>query len=97
MKILPRIIDLAEPFKNFDYYHPSQKGKYSIKDVLPAITGKSYKDLEINNGEDANLLYFYSHIKSKLDKKDIRSNLLKYCSLDTEGMVWIIRELKKLV
>ena len=92
-----RIVDLADVFRPFYYYNPSQKGSYSIKKVLPAITGKSYSELEINNGGDASMLYFYSHIKNKLDnKEEIRANLLKYCCLDTEGMVWIIDELRKL-
>ena len=92
-----RIVDLADPFRAFDYYNKSQKGSYSIKKVLPAITGKSYSELEINNGSDASMLYFYSHIKPKLEnKEEIRKNLLKYCGLDTEGMVWIIKKLKKI-
>ena len=91
-----RIIDLAEPFKNFDYYNPIQKGSYSLKAVLPAITGKSYLNLEIDNGTDASMKYFYSHIKADLKNVDeIRNNLSKYCCLDTEGMIWIVDELKK--
>jgi len=95
--VLDRIIDLAVPFQSFYYYNPTQKGSYSIKKVLPAITGKCYSELEIANGGDASALYFYSHIKKEIDEKeDIRKNLLKYCCLDTEGMVWIIDKLKKL-
>jgi hypothetical protein len=94
---MDRIIDLAEPFQKFHYYNKKQKGSYSIKKVLPAITGKSYSELEINNGADASMLYFYTHIKpnKKLNKKKIRENLLKYCGLDTEAMIWIINELEK--
>lgn len=96
--VLDRIIDLAVPFQNYYYYNPKQKGKYSIKKVLPAITGKGYSDLEINNGGDASAQYFYTHIKNKdLDNSELRKHLLKYCCLDTEGMVWIINELNKLV
>jgi hypothetical protein len=99
-KVLGRIIDLAVPFQNFHYYNPCQKGSYSIKKVLPAITDNSYSEMEIDNGGDASALYFYSHIKKTLDedkRKEIRANLIKYCGLDTEAMVWIIKELKKLV
>jgi len=93
-----RIIDLARPFKNFDYYNPIQKGSYSLKAVLPAITGKSYSNLEIDNGTDASMKYFYSHIRADLKNIDeIRNNLLKYCCLDTEGMIWIIEELNAIV
>jgi hypothetical protein len=94
--IIDRVIDLADIFRNFYYYHPSQKGSYSIKKVLPAVTGKGYDELEIANGADASMLYFLSHITNKLDnKEEIRKNLLKYCKLDTEGMVWILQELRK--
>jgi hypothetical protein len=97
-KAINRIVDLADIFRPFHYYNPSQKGSYSIKKVLPAITGKSYSELEINNGGDASMMYFYSHVKHKLEnKEEIRKNLLKYCCLDTEGMVWIIGKLKKLI
>ncbi len=93
-----RILDLATPFRAFHYYNPEQKGSYSIKKILPAITGKSYSELEINNGGDASMLFFYSHIKQELEnKEEIRTNLYKYCGLDTEGMVWIIQKLKELV
>jgi len=101
--ILDRIVDLALPFRNFYYYNPEQKGNYSIKKVLPAITGKSYNELEINNGGDASMMFFYSHVKKHpeyskgLDKEYVRKHLLKYCGLDTEGMVWILRELRGLV
>jgi len=101
--VLGRIVDLATPFRNFYFYKPEQKGKYSIKKVLPAITGKSYSELEINNGGDASMMFFYSHVKTDskysegLDKDYVRKHLLKYCGLDTEGMVWILREMKKLI
>ncbi len=96
--VLSRIVDLADPFKNFYYYNPKQKGQYSIKKVLPSLTGNGYSDLEINNGGDASMQFFYSNIKHDLgDVAEIRENLLKYCCLDTEGMVWIINELKKIV
>mgnify|MGYP001322470822 CR=1 FL=1 len=97
-KVISRIIDLADVFKNFYYYNPSQKGSYSIKKILPAVTGESYSALEIANGGDASALYFYSHVLKEIDgKKEIRENLLKYCCLDTEGMVWIVEEMKKLI
>jgi len=96
-KVLGRIIDLAVPFQNFHYYCPTQKGRYSIKKVLPAITGKGYENLEINNGGDASIEYFNNFIKEKTKDKKLRENLLNYCGLDTEGMVWIVDELKKLI
>ena len=95
---ISRIVDLADPFKKYLYYNPKQKGSYSIKKVLPAVTGESYENLGINNGGDASMMFFYSHIRPKLENKEkIREDLLKYCCLDTEGMVWIVKELRKLI
>lgn len=98
--ILERILDLLLPFSNFYYYNPIQQGSCSIKKVLPAITEKSYEGMEIANGGDASTLYFKATFEDGFsieEKEKIYSNLLKYCKLDTEGMVWIIEELKKLV
>ncbi|MBT7903583.1 DUF2779 domain-containing protein [Candidatus Woesearchaeota archaeon] len=96
-KVLGRIVDLATPFQGFHYYCPTQKGRYSIKKVMPAITGKGYDNLEINNGAEASVQYFNSHIKNNTPDPNLRENLLRYCCLDTEGMIWIINELNKLV
>lgn len=96
--ILPRFVDLLKPFRNFDYYNPSQEGSASIKKVLPALTGKSYGELEVANGASASTL-FYNTTLGKLSKEEtnkIREDLVKYCTLDTEGMIWILDELRKL-
>ena len=50
-QVCSRLVDLLAPFRNFDYYHPAQKGSASLKAVLPAITGRGYEDLEINDGQ----------------------------------------------
>ncbi len=94
--VLSRIVDLADVFKNFFYYHPSQKGSYSIKKVLPAITGKGYENLEINNGGDASVEYYNKFIIGEGDEK-LYKDLLVYCGLDTEAMVWIMEELRGLI
>ena len=101
--ILKRIVDLIQPFRAFHYYNPVQHGTCSLKDVLPAITGKNYKDLEIQDGKSASLQYlFLVHgkrygIKYNIFKKwKIRKNLKLYCGRDTEAMIWILRELDKL-
>ena len=93
--VISRIIDLADVFKVYDYYNPKQKGSYSIKKVLPAITGKGYSELEIGDGAEASARYFCTYIDKSL-KKDISKELLEYCCLDTEGMVLVVDELEKL-
>ncbi|MBU0459438.1 MAG: DUF2779 domain-containing protein, partial [Nanoarchaeota archaeon] len=92
--VILRIVDLIVPFRNFDYYNPKQKGSCSIKDVLPAITGKDYSHLEIADGATASLSYLNMIYT---DGEDCREDLLKYCKLNTEAMVWIVDELRKIV
>ena len=103
-QIKKRIIDLYLPFRSFFYYHPNQKGSTSLKDVLPAMTGKSYENLEIKEGTSASVLYFYITHGSKYglkpsaeEIKKIRKDLEEYCGLDTEGMIWIVEKLKDIV
>tara|TARA_Y100000031_G_scaffold157008_1_gene214925 strand:+ start:3166 stop:4575 length:1410 start_codon:yes stop_codon:yes gene_type:complete len=97
-----RFVDLLIPFRKFYYYHPKQEGSASIKKVLPALTGKSYVDLEIAGGDSASLQYLYiTHGKTDGTKPtekeivEIRKNLKKYCALDTMGMVDILKIFKK--
>ena len=83
----------------FSYYNPKQQGSASIKDVLPAITGKSYKGMEIGDGGTASVEFFKMTYEncSDAEKKKIRDNLLKYCELDTLAEVMIVNELQKIV
>lgn len=102
--ILDRIVDLIIPFKKFYYYNPKQKGSASIKKVLPALTGKSYSEMDIAEGGKASRMFLYSthgnpdgSKATPAEVKKIRKDLEKYCELDTLGMVWIVRELGKMV
>jgi hypothetical protein len=99
---IERIVDLYEPFGKFYYYNPEQKGSASLKNVLPVLTGISYDDMEIKNGEEASLKFlnitFLKNEKEpdKYEVEKIRKDLLDYCGLDTEGMIFILRKLYKL-
>ena len=99
--ILARIVDLIEPFQKFDYYDCKQEGSCSIKDVLPALTGKSYEGMDISSGEEASLQYFYSVYglggkeASGEEVRKIRESLRKYCGMDTEAMMLILEQLKR--
>ncbi len=93
--VVARIVDLIVPFRSFSYYNPLQKGKCGLKNVLPAVLGKDhYKKLNVNNGE----LAFISYLSMTYGNgKDVRKDLLAYCKLDTEAMVWIVEALGELV
>jgi len=96
---LPRIVDLLVPFRNFHYYNRLQGGGASIKQVLPALTDISYKDLDIAGGGDASISFeemIFGDIPNEQRAK-IREDLLKYCELDTYAEVKIVEKLKELV
>jgi hypothetical protein len=92
-----RMLDLLQPFQSFSYYHPEQHGSASIKKVLPAITGKGYSDLAIAEGEAASNAFLTVTFgeAAEAERLRVRRDLEKYCGLDTEGMIWIVDELKK--
>jgi hypothetical protein len=98
MGIHDRIVDLYVPFRDFNYYHPSQKGSASVKHVLPALTGKSYDGLSIAKGDDASLAYFKMATGALgiQETAKARKDLEEYCGLDTQGMIWIVEELNRL-
>ena len=83
-KVKGRIIDLLEPFQSFDYYHPEQHGSASIKSVL---TGRSYADLEIQEGGQASLEYLRVHFGDvpEAGRRKVRERLERSCGQDTEG------------
>jgi hypothetical protein len=91
-----RIVDLLNPFKAFNFYHPDQCGSASMKRVLPALTGKDYTSLEIQEGGAASrefLRVTFGEV-SESERKRVRKALEKYCGQDTEGMVWILDALR---
>jgi Domain of unknown function(DUF2779) len=88
--ILYRLVDLL-PIARERYYHPSQKGSWSIKAVLPAVAPDlSYQNLVgVKDGEMAMSAYAeaISPSTSPERREKIRRQLLDYCKLDTYAMV----------
>lgn len=90
LAIKQRLVDLL-PITRTNYYHPSQKGSWSIKAVLPAVAPDlSYSDLNgVQDGGmamDAYLEAIHSDTFSER-KSEIEKQLLAYCGLDTFAMV----------
>lgn len=95
-RVRERLVDLLSPFRQFHYYNPLQKGSASLKSVLPALTGKGYEDLDISDGQAASIAFqgvTYGNV-SEEERNKVRSDLEKYCGLDTEGMIWIVDSLR---
>ena len=98
-QIRSRFVDLLAPFRSFYYYHPSQKGSASLKSVLPVLTGKSYEGMDIADGESASIKFqtvTYGSV-SEEERNKVRAGLEKYCSLDTEGMILIVDNLREIL
>ena len=67
-----------------------------MKAVLPALTGKGYEHLEIQEGGEASREFVrvtFGDV-SESERKRVRRALELYCGLDTEGMVWILDVLR---
>lgn len=95
LAIADRLVDLLPVAQNY-YYHPSQKGSWSIKSVLPAvIPDLDYGDLdEVQDGGMAMKAFLEAiHPVTPAERKaTIECALLEYCKLDTYAMVRIWRE-----
>ena len=96
-RLISRMKDLMEPFRQKLIYLPEMNGSYSIKHVLPALVpGYGYSGLPIADGGSASLAY--ESLSEKEDTAAIaetRQQLLEYCSMDTMAMVKIWRVLKE--
>ncbi len=100
MNIYSNIKDLMIPFKNRDYYNKDMHGSYSIKYVLPALfpddASLNYHNLDlIHNGSEAMSSFANLAKLEKNEQSKIRTNLLKYCELDTYAMVKIWEKLRE--
>lgn len=87
-----RVVDLLVPFRAFNFYHPDQCGSASMKSLLPALTGKGYSGLEIQEGDAAGrdfLRVTFTDV-AESERTRVRRALDLYCGQDTEGMVWIL-------
>ncbi len=93
-----RMVDLYAPFRGFLYYHPSQRGSASLKQVMPALTGIGYDQLEINEGGLASFKYLemVADGLSPAERGEIRRNLLIYCAQDTGGMIAMLERLRQM-
>ncbi|MBL0310161.1 MAG: DUF2779 domain-containing protein [Bacteroidetes bacterium] len=95
--VIDRLLDLALPFQKKWLYHYKFSDSYSIKKVLPVVAPKlSYKNLTVNNGDDASVLFMKMIAEPERDWSSERQNLIDYCGMDTWAMVVIYRFLKTL-
>ncbi len=98
-KISEGICDLMIPFQKKLYYDRRMEGSFSMKAVLPAMFPDTpelcYENLcGVHNGSQAMQVYAKMSGMSEEEAAEARANLLKYCGLDTYGMVKILEKLR---
>ena len=94
-EIVGRLFDLHPLLRN-GWYHPSQKGSWSIKQVLPAFAPDlDYSQLGISDGERAQKAYLdmINALTPASRRIELKAQLLEYCSTDTLAMVRVLRSL----
>ncbi|MFN0243642.1 MAG: DUF2779 domain-containing protein [Planctomycetota bacterium] len=81
------------------YYHPAQNGSYSLKKVSPALVGRGYQGLAVQNGMAAVVAWKGACALSpgSTRRTAIEKDLLDYCDRDTELMHSILEAIRKLV
>jgi len=98
--IIARLVDLLPVVRNH-VYHPDFGGSFGLKSVLPALVPElRYDDLPINEGDMASLelerLLFQGAEVTEDAKAQLRADLLRYCHLDTWGLVKLVRRLREI-
>ncbi len=92
LAIKQRLVDLL-PIAQARFYHPSQRGSWSIKKLLPAIAPKlNYQQLDGVQDGDMAMQAFLEAIEAGTTehrKQEIHDQLQAYCALDTLAMVEI--------
>lgn len=86
------MVDLL-PAVREGYYHPDQKGSWSIKQVLPTVAPElSYAELVVRDGLAAGDAYLelIEPDTSKTRKHELASELRAYCGLDTLAMLRLV-------
>ena len=102
MNIHDHIVDLMVPFQKRHYYCRTMQGSYSIKYVLPALFPDDpvldYHNLEgVHNGTEASATFERMDRMPTEEQAACRSNLLKYCGLDTLAMVRVWEKLTEVI
>ena len=102
VSIADRIVDLMVPFRERIIYNRFMEGYYSLKKVTPALypdrSDLSYKDLAVNNGMMASLVFtqMMRGEMSALQEAVSRRNELTYCELDTLAPLYILDYMNRL-
>ncbi|TVR89170.1 MAG: DUF2779 domain-containing protein [Spirochaetaceae bacterium] len=98
-----RIVDLLPLFREFGWYSPKQRGRVSLKSILPLMTNQvGYTSLDVADGLSAGVEYLAARRDAVLghptqtDRGELEKNLVEYCAVDTLGLYYIVNRLRSL-
>jgi len=100
LAIAARLADPLPVVRNH-VYHPDFGGSFSLKAVLPAlVSGPGYEGLEVAEGATASFelerLMFHGDGMPADERERLRESLLRYCALDTAGLMKLVARLREL-
>lgn len=79
-----KIVDLAEPIRRGNFYHPDMKGNFTLKSIAPLVNESlSFNQLEVQSGISA--MYTYEGLLTEtntMEKETIKAQLVDYCEMD---------------
>lgn len=94
--IWSRMVDLSVPFEQGDYYDLAQRGRCSLKVLLPLFSkGEGYGALDIHNGQEAVFAYRQAEAACAAEKARIGEAISNYCGMDTLAEFELFHGLKQ--
>ena len=99
-----RLVDLL-PLARRGYYHPEQRGSWSLKAILPTLPGASKAGLDysalddVADGMQAQATYLRLVDARRVDvdaneRVRLTNQLLRYCAIDTAGLLHFARHVE---
>jgi len=87
-----RLVDLMDPFRGFAWHGAGQHGGISLKQVFPAVTGRSHAGLRIKDGLAAARAFAAAEFGSLSAeaRQEVRAALRDYCRTDTLAMAGVV-------
>jgi hypothetical protein len=97
-KRIAKMIDMEIPFKELWYYHPLQRGAFSLKALLPALAPDlRYNGMAVRDGFQAMAVYEQLDQMTPEEQIEWQQALKDYCHMDTFGLMRVMQALKTLI
>lgn len=78
-----KIVDLAEPIRKGNYYHPQMKGNFSLKSIAPIVHQEAgFDELGVQSGIVAMYMYEGLGVQNAIEAETAKEQLIDYCEMD---------------